>query len=84
MNRWHALVLLFVASAALLLRGPNMGLRPMHNDEGVNAVKFGILLDRGEYRYDPHEYHGPTLHYATLAITSVAPIKGSATFCQTV
>lgn len=77
MNKWHALVLLFAASAALLLRGPNLGLRPMHNDEGVNAVKFGALLDRGEYRYDPHEYHGPALHYATLAITRVAGFANS-------
>ena len=78
MNRWHALVLLLAASVALVLRGPNMGLRPMHNDEGVNAVKFGALLDRGEYRYDPHEYHGPTLHYATLAITRAAGFRNSA------
>ena len=79
MNKWHALVLLFAASAALLLRGPNLGLRPMHNDEGVNAVKFGVLLDRGEYRYDPHEYHGPSLHYATLAIARAAGFRNSST-----
>ncbi len=75
MNRWHALVLLLVASAALLLRVPNLGSRPMHNDEGVNAVKFGDLLDRGQYRYDPHEYHGPTLHYATLVVARLAGVR---------
>jgi uncharacterized protein (TIGR03663 family) len=45
----------------------------MHTDEAVHAVKFGTLLERGEYRYDPNEYHGPTLNYFTLipaALTS--------------
>jgi uncharacterized protein (TIGR03663 family) len=38
----------------------------MHTDESVHAIKFLGLWERGEYRYDPHEYHGPTLYYATL------------------
>ncbi len=42
--------------------------RPMHCDEAVHAVKFGLLLEKGQYRYDPHEFHGPTLNYATLPI----------------
>ena len=39
----------------------------MHNDEAVNAVKFGQLWPHGSWRYDPNEHHGPTLAYATLA-----------------
>ncbi len=38
----------------------------MHTDESVHAIKFLGLWERGEYRYDPHEYHGPSLYYATL------------------
>lgn len=38
----------------------------MHTDEAVHGVKFGPLLERGVYRYDRHEYHGPTLNYLTL------------------
>jgi len=38
----------------------------MHTDEAVHAVKAGILLDRGAYTYNPHEYHGPTLYYFSL------------------
>ncbi|GAI50799.1 unnamed protein product, partial [marine sediment metagenome] len=38
----------------------------MHGDEAVNAIKFGSLLEEGDYCYDPHEYHGPTLNYFTL------------------
>ena len=40
----------------------------MHNDEAVNAVKFGQLWEHGSYKYDPNEHHGPTLPYATLAV----------------
>jgi uncharacterized protein (TIGR03663 family) len=38
----------------------------MHADEGINADKFGTLLEGGGYAYDPSEYHGPTLYYLTL------------------
>lgn len=41
-------------------------LRPMHTDEAVHAAKFGALLDRGFYAYDPNEFHGPALNYVTL------------------
>jgi len=38
----------------------------MHTDEAIHAVKVGALLERGEYKYDSNEYHGPTLNYFTL------------------
>ncbi len=38
----------------------------MHTDEAVHAIKFGSLLEENRYRYDPQEYHGPTLNYFTL------------------
>jgi uncharacterized protein (TIGR03663 family) len=38
----------------------------MHHDEANQAVKFGALLERGEYRYDAHDHHGPTLYYLSL------------------
>lgn len=38
----------------------------MHVDEAVHAVKFGYLLENNFYRYDPVEYHGPTLNFFTL------------------
>jgi len=66
MTRWLPFFALAVL-LALALRLPELGNRPMHNDEGVNAVKFGQLWDHGEYRYDPTEHHGPTLHYFTAA-----------------
>jgi uncharacterized protein (TIGR03663 family) len=61
-------VLLIVAAAviALALRLPHLEQRPMHGDEAVHAFKFGELLEKGYYRYDPKEFHGPTLNYFTL------------------
>ena len=60
------LLILAATIVAIALRLPRLEQRPMHVDEAVNAVKFGELLEEGDYRYDPHEYHGPTLNYFTL------------------
>src|SRR6266850_3411593 len=65
MNRWLALGVLLATGVALGLRCPRLGIRPMHNDEAVNAIKFGQLWENRAYRYDPHEFHGPTLAYST-------------------
>ncbi len=66
MNRWLALTFVILATVALALRLPRLDVRPMHNDEAVNAILIQGLWERGEYRYNPDEYHGPALHYATL------------------
>ena len=58
--------MLFIIAGALALRAPKLDTRPLHNDESVNAVKVSELWFEGRYVYDPDEYHGPTLHYATL------------------
>jgi uncharacterized protein (TIGR03663 family) len=77
-----AAVLLF-SIAGLGLRLPRLSERPMHNDEAVNAIKFGQLLETGDYKYDPEEYHGPTLHYATLALAKLTGAKDLAHFTET-
>lgn len=64
--RISCVLILAATIAALALRLPQLERRPMHGDEAVLAVKFGSLLEKGYYRYDPHEYHGPTLNYLTL------------------
>lgn len=68
MTRSLTLVLLLAAGAALSLRWPSLNQRPMHNDEAVNAIKFGQLWNHHGYKYDPNEHHGPSLFYATLAL----------------
>lgn len=68
MNRWLGFTLLLITLGALALRLPVLDARPMHNDEAVNAIKLQALWEKGDYRYDPDEYHGPVLHYATLPV----------------
>ena len=50
----------------LTLRLADPAVRPMHHDEANQAVRFGILLESGDYHYDRHDHHGPTLYYLTL------------------
>jgi uncharacterized protein (TIGR03663 family) len=52
--------------AGLALRLARLDVRPMHHDEANQAVKFGALLERGEYQYDAHDHHGPSLYFLTL------------------
>ena len=69
--------LLLAIAGALFLRAPQLGNRPLHNDEAVNATKLAALWYHGEYKYDPHEYHGPALHYFSLPFLSLAVAKNS-------
>ncbi len=67
MTRAGAGALVAIAlTAALALRAARLDVRPMHHDEANQAIKFGDLLERGEYRYDSRDHHGPTLYYLTL------------------
>ena len=66
MKRWFVPGFLAVIALALALRLPQLTLRPMHNDEAVNAMKFRALWMENNYTYDPDEFHGPTLPYFTL------------------
>jgi len=79
MNRWFAPGLLLVVGLALALRLPQLDRRPLHNDEAVNAMRFRSLWVNQAYRYDPNEFHGPTLQYATVP---AAGLSGSYDFNQ--
>ncbi len=59
-------VFLGAVALGLWFRFTDLGLRPMHHDEANQAVRFGMLLETGEYHYDRHDHHGPTLYYLTL------------------
>jgi uncharacterized protein (TIGR03663 family) len=61
---WVAFAAALALSLALRLTDP--AARPMHHDEANQAVRFGILLETGDYRYDRTDHHGPTLYYLTL------------------
>jgi uncharacterized protein (TIGR03663 family) len=77
MNRWAALALLLAVAGGLALRLPKLDARPLHNDEGVNAIKVAALWEHGAYKYDPHEFHGPTLYYASLPFLWTGSAKNS-------
>ncbi len=64
MRYWLAVSAVLILAAAL--RISRLDIRPMHGDEAVHAYRFGQLLDANSYRYDPTEFHGPTLNYFTL------------------
>jgi len=75
---------LVVLAGALVFRTAGLGLRPMHHDEANQAVKFGALLERGEYRYDRNDHHGPSLYYLTLPLVRAAGRHTLASLDETV
>ena len=72
--------LLFVVTLALVFRLPDLENRPMHADEAVQARRFADLAWGPGYRYDPHEFHGPTLSYATWPVWQ---LRGADCFAAT-
>jgi len=60
-----------ILAAGTLLRFYDLGLKPIHHDEGVNGVFLARLLHEGYYHYDPANYHGPTLYYLALLVARV-------------
>lgn len=70
-----SLLVLLVAAA---LRFHDMPARPFHHDEGVNGFFLQRLHDYGEYKYDPANYHGPTLYYLALPLTRVLGLRDEA------
>lgn len=60
-----------VTVLAIFLRFYWLGLKPFHHDEGVNGFFLTNLFRDGAYKYDPANYHGPTLYYITLAFAEV-------------
>jgi uncharacterized protein (TIGR03663 family) len=54
-----------ILGLAALIRLWDLPLAPFHNDEGVNGWFTSQLLRTGTWAYDPANYHGPTLFYAT-------------------
>jgi Predicted membrane-bound mannosyltransferase len=60
-----------VTAVAVFLRFYDLTLKPMHHDEGVNGHFLTTLFREGSYRYDPSNYHGPTLYYIALAFSKV-------------
>ncbi|MDQ3013748.1 MAG: TIGR03663 family protein, partial [Acidobacteriota bacterium] len=56
---------------AAWLRFDQIGLKPFHHDEGVNSYFLLNLAHSGNYKYDPTNYHGPTLYYFALVAVRI-------------
>src|SRR3954464_7989700 len=70
---WRVASILVLAGAAFI-RLYELGLKPMHHDEGVNGFFLTNLFRQGVYHYDPTNYHGPTLYYFALVVTKVGAL----------
>ena len=71
-----------ITALAAVLRFYDLALKPLHHDEGVNGFFLTTLFRDGIYKYDPANYHGPTLYYIALAFAKVfgletVPIRAS-------
>lgn len=55
-----------ITAVASFLRFFWLTLKPLHHDEGVNGYFLTNLLRDNSYKYDPANYHGPTLYYIAL------------------
>src|SRR5688572_14653903 len=60
-----------VTLIGFIFRFVSLELRPFHHDEGVNGFFLRTLVIDGVYKYDPANYHGPTLYYISLAFAKV-------------
>lgn len=65
-ERWFVPIALGILLIAAALRLPELALNPFHHDEGVNGFFTTNLVRNGTYRYDPENYHGPSLYYLAL------------------
>jgi uncharacterized protein (TIGR03663 family) len=75
-SRWARWLAFFiVALIGLAIRLPQLGARPMHTDEAVNAYIVGQLLASEPFIYDPHDRHGPALAALTLSIVRMQGAK---------
>ena len=62
----YGVIAIFLIAA--ILRLYDLSLVPLHHDEGVNGNFLVRLMREGAYRYDPENYHGPTLYYFSAII----------------
>jgi len=72
-------VFILIALLALAIRLPQLGERPMHTDESVNAYITGDLLAGKSFHYDPQDRHGPALF---VIAEPVARLLGAKNFSE--
>ncbi len=70
---WRISIVVILVGAAVL-RLYDLDLVPLHHDEGVNGNFLVRLVREGYYKYDPENYHGPTLYYFSAVIPWIAKL----------
>jgi uncharacterized protein (TIGR03663 family) len=81
-NVWkYGAIGIFIVAA--ILRLYDLDLVPLHHDEGVNGNFLVRLVREGAYRYDPENYHGPTLYYFSAIIPWITKILFGAEASET-
>jgi uncharacterized protein (TIGR03663 family) len=78
--RWAIFIVLTLL--ALAVRLPNLGERPMHTDESINAWITGRLLAGEKYHYDPQDRHGPVLYLLARPVAEICGAKNFATLTE--
>src|SRR5579872_2875765 len=78
LNRARSLAFLVIALLGLAVRLPQLGARPMHTDEAINAYIVGQLLGGEPFTYDPQDRHGPALAALALPLVKVQGAKSFA------
>jgi uncharacterized protein (TIGR03663 family) len=71
--RWA--IFCVIALLALAVRLPQLGERPMHTDEAVNAYITGELLAGESFHYDPRDRHGPALFILAKPVAQLCGAK---------
>jgi uncharacterized protein (TIGR03663 family) len=79
--RWA--IFFVIASLALAVRLPQLGVRPMHTDESINAYMIGGLLAGEKYRYDPQDRHGPALYILAKPVVQLCGAKNFSELTET-
>src|SRR5438128_2317616 len=69
-RRWWITASIILALGTLL-RVYELSLKPLHHDDAVNGFFLLGLFREGIYRYNPANYHGPTLYYFALISCSI-------------
>jgi uncharacterized protein (TIGR03663 family) len=74
---WNIATVILVVAAVLRLY--DLELKPLHHDEGVNWFFLNDLIRPPHtYRYNPMNYHGPTLYYLAWLSTAAMGVTAFA------
>src|ERR1039457_7505619 len=79
--RWA--IFCVIALLALAVRLPQLGERPMHSDEAVNAYITGELLAGESFHYDPQDRHGPALFILAKPVVQLCGAKNFSELTET-